>query len=229
MGSLERVSARLVFPEPDSARDLLTFASRVTKLGDEAVRLVAASGVLVVTAAPLAPRGLLDVTPTVLGMRVLAVDPELSCDLVVRAETLAPALGDERAVTLPESAVSAAWAGISPPRTGWAEAGAIAAATLAKRAQFGIASVAETVPTDAGEDAVRAVRARVWGAADDALDSLPLGTAFAAFALGFIGGEEQARVRTAGAWTRVTLHRGHVLVRGPVRSGLTAVRATGTP
>jgi hypothetical protein len=222
------VSARLVFPESDSARDLLTFASRVTRIGDEAVRLVAASGVLAVTAAPLAPRGLLDATPTVLGMRVLAVDPELECDLVVRAEALAPALGEDAAVTLPDSAVSAAWAGISPPRSGWSAAGTIAAATLASRAQFGIASVAESVPTDAGEDAVRAVRASVWGAPDEALDGLPLGTAFAAFALGFIGGEEQAVVRTAGAWTRVTLRRGHVLVRGPQRSGLTPVRRTGS-
>lgn len=215
-----------MFPDSDSARDLLTFASRAARLGDEAVRLVAASGVLVVTAAPLAPRGLLDATPTVLGMRVLAVDPELSCDLVVRAEALAPALDDEAAVTLPDSAVSAAWAGISPPRSGWTDAGSIAASSLAARAQWGIASVAETVPKDAGEDAVRSVRAAVWGAPDDELGSLPLGTAFAAFALGFIGGEEQAAVRRAGSWTRVTLRRGHVLVRGPVRSGLTAVRAT---
>ncbi len=52
--------------------------------------------------------------------------------------------------------------------------------------------------------------------------------AFAAFALGFIAGGEEAPVRRSGAWTRVSLTRGHVLVRGPVRSGLTAVRATGS-
>lgn len=228
MGSLERVSARLVFPDPRSARDLLTFASRVSRLGDEAVRLVASSGVLAVTAAALAPRGLFDATPTVIGMRVLEVDPELSCDLVVRAESLAPALDDDASVTLPDSAVSAAWAGVSPPRGGWVETGTIPAAVLAARAQWGIAAVAEAVPTDAGEDAVRAVRAGVWGTADDDLGGLPLGTAFAAFVLGFIGGDEHAGVRASGVWTRVTLRRGHVLVRGPVRSGLTPVRATGS-
>jgi hypothetical protein len=67
----------------------------------------------------------------------------------------------------------------------------------------------------------------VWGAADDALSGLPLGVAFAAFALGFIAGEEEARVRSAAAWTRITLDRGHVLVRRPGRMGLTEVRETG--
>jgi hypothetical protein len=222
------VSARLVFPDAQAAADLLTFASRAAPLGDGAVRLRAAGGTLVVTSAPLAPRGLMDSTPTVLGLRAMAVDPELVCDLVVPAETLAPALDDARAVALPDSAVSAAWAGVSPPRGGWEPAGEVAASTLASRAQWGIAAVADAVPTDAGEDVVRAVRARVWGPPDEALAGMPLGVAFAAFALGFIGGEEQAALRTAGPWTRITLSRGHVLVRGPVRSGLTAVRRTGS-
>ena len=79
-----------------------------------------------------------------------------------------------------------------------------------------------------GEDVVRAVRAEIWGNADDALDGLPLGVAFAAFALGFIGGDEQAAVRTAGPWMRVSLSRGHVLSRSTTRAGLTPVRMTGT-
>ena len=74
---------------------------------------------------------------------------------------------------------------------------------------------------------MHAVRAAIWGAADEPLAGLPLGVAFAAFALGFIAGEEQAVVRRNGPWTRVSLARGHVLARGTVRSGLTAVRATG--
>lgn len=216
-----------MFPDAEAAADLLTFASRAQPLGDGAVRLRAAGGTLVVTSAPLAPRGLLDSTPTVLGLRAMAVDPELECDLVVPAETLTPALDDPAAVALPDTAVSAAWAGISPPRTGWQVAGELAASTLAARAQWGIAAVADGVPTDAGEDAVRSVRAQVWGPPDEALAGLPLGVAFTAFALGFIAGEESAVVRTAGPWTRVSLTRGHVLVRGPVRSGLTAVRRTG--
>lgn len=221
------MTPRLLFPDAPTAADALTFAQRAVRLGDGAVRLRASGGTLAITAAPLAPQNLLDVTPTVLGMRLLRVDPELECDLAVDAASLTAAPGDDRALLLPETAVSAPWAGVSAPRTGWVAAPGIAAATLAARAQWGIAAVAEAVPTAAGEDVVRAVRADVWGRPDDDLGGLPLGVAFAAFALGFIGGEEVADVRTAGPWTRVSLVRGHVLTRSTVRSGLTGVRATG--
>jgi len=221
------VSARLLFLDPQAAADLLTFASRAVRLGDGAVRLRAEGGVLVTTAAPLAPRGLLDATPTVLGLRVSQVDPEVECDLVVEASGLLAAPDDARAVVLPETALTATWAGISPPRRGWEQTGTVDAAVLAARAQFGVAAVADALPTDPGDDVVRAVRAEVWGQPDDALGGLPLGTAFAAFALGFIGGAEEAVVRRNGPWTRLSLSRGHVLVRGSVRAGLTAVRSTG--
>lgn len=217
---------RLLFPDASTAADVLTFAQRAARLGDGAIRLQAHDGTLAVTCAPLAPRSLLDQTPTVLGMRVVRVDPELVCDLVVEGSALATA-GDPHALVLPDSAVTATWAGVSPPRSGWAPAGELAAAALAARAQWGIATVAETVPADPGEDAVHAVRARVWGAGDDALGGLPLGVAFAAFALGFIVGEEWAAVRVNGPWTRVSLARGHVLSRGTTRAGMTAVRSTG--
>lgn len=218
---------RLLFPDAHAASDALTFAGRARALGDGAIRLQATGGTLAMTAAPLSPRGLFDTTPTVLGMRMVHVDPELVCDLVVEATGLSAAPDDASALELPDTALSPPWAGVAPPRAGWTAQPGIIASTLAARAQWGIAAVAEAVPQNPGEDAVRAVRASVWGAPDDALDGLPLGTAFAAFALGFIAGEEEARVFSAGPWTRVTLARGHVIVRGPVRIGLTEVRATG--
>lgn len=227
LGSLERMPQRLLFPDSHAAADALTFASRTTRLGDGAVRFRGEAGNLVMTSAPLAPRGLLDSTPTVLGMRVLPVDPELLCDVVVEASDLTLDPDDSCAVILPETGLLPAWAGVAPPRTGWIDAGSISASVLASRAQWGIAAVAESVPQNPGEDVVRAVRATVWGAPDDALDGLPLGAAFAAFGLGFIVGEEQAQRRIAGTWTRLSLARGHVIVRGPVRSGLTPVRSTG--
>lgn len=221
------MSERLLFADAHAAADALTFAGRAARLGEDAVRLQGAHGTLAMTAAPLAPRGLMDSTPTVLVLRALPVDDELACDLVVEASALAPAADDATAVVLPLTALSPAWAGIAPPRAGWVATDAIAAAELAARAQWGIAAVAEAVPSNPGEDVVRAVRARVWGEADAALGGLPRGAAFAAFAMGFIVGEETARVYRSGTWTRITLNRGHVLVRGPVRVGLTEVRTTG--
>ncbi|OCG75661.1 hypothetical protein [Microbacterium sediminis] len=216
--------ALLRLADADSAHDALTFAGRAAQAGSDGVRLQGAGGVLAMTAAALAPQGLLDRTPTVLAMRVLAADPELQCDLVVAELT---ATDEPVALALPDTAIAPAWAGVAPPRGGWERRGEIAAATLASRAQWGIAAVAERLPQNPGEDAVRAVRGAVWGTPDEELHGLPLGVAFAAFAFGFIGGEEDARVMTSGRWTRVTLRRGHVLARGPVVSGLTAVRTTG--
>lgn len=218
---------RLLFADAETAADLVLFAGRAASLSDGAVRLRAEAGTLVATGAALAPRGLFDSTPTVLGLRAMPVDPELVTDVVVTAAELTADPADPRAVVLPESAVTASWAGISPPRSGWEDTGTVDAATLAARAQWGIASVAEGMPRDPGEDAVRALRAAVWSPPDDDIAGLPLGVAFAAFAFGFIGGEEHAMIRTAGPWTRLSLARGHVLLRGPVRSGLTPVRSTG--
>ena len=68
----------------------------------------------------------------------------------------------------------------------------VEASVLAAKAQGGIARVAEAVPTDAGEDVVRAIRASVWGAPDEELGGLPLGAAFAAMSMGFISGAFRA-------------------------------------
>ena len=221
------MSPRLLLADAESAADALTFAGRADRFTDEAVRLQATSGILVMTAAALAPRGIGDATPTVLAMRTLAADPELVCDLVVEASALSAAADDATAVQLPDTALSPAWAGVAPPRSGWSERPGIDASVLAAKAQGGIARVADAVPTDAGEDVVRAIRASVWGAPDDELGGLPLGVAFAAVSMGFISGSETARVYASGPWTRVSLQRGHVVVRGPVAIGLTPVRRTG--
>lgn len=221
------MSPRLLLADSDSAADALTFAARAARFTVEGVRLQASAGVLAMTAAPLAPRGFGDPTPTVLALRTLAADPELVCDLVVDASALSAVADDPRALGLPDTALSPAWAGIAPPRGGWETRPGIDASTLAAKAQGGIARVSDAVPTDSGEDVVRAVRAAVWGAPDDDLGGLPLGVAFAALSLGFISGAETARVFANGPWTRVSLDRGHVVVRGPVATGLTPVRRTG--
>lgn len=220
---------RLLFADAAAAADAQTFAGRASTVADGEVRLRAAGGVLVMTAAALAPRGLFDATPTVLTMRTLAVDPELVCDVVIVASALTSADDDASALLLPDTAVSPAWAGVSPPQGQWSQTGELPASVLAARAQWGITTVAEALPANPGEDIVRTVRGEVWGSHDPALGDLPLGVAFAAFTMGFIAGEETARVLSSGAWTRVTLSRGHVLVRGPVRIGMTPVRTTGTP
>jgi len=218
------VQPRLVLADSETASDVLTFLGRANQVSDDGVRLQASAGVLAMTAAALAPQGLFDQTPTVLAMRIVHADPELQCDFVVDELSRDD---DERMLRLPETARSPAWAGIAPPRAGWAPAGELDAAIVAQRAQWGISAVARGTTPGAGEEAVRALRAAIWGEPDEELLGMPRGIAFAAHAFGFVSGAERVPVTASGRWTRLGFRRGHVLTRGPVASGLTAVRATG--
>lgn len=215
---------QLLLADPDTAKDVLTFVGRAGRVSDEGVRLQAAGGVLALTTAALAPHGLFDQTPTVLAMRVVHADPELECDIVV--DQLTPT-DEAMSLALPETGLSPAWAGVAPPRGGWVRSGSLEASVIAQRAQWGISAVARGATPGSGEEAVRALRAAIWGEPDEELGGLPRGVAFAADALGFISGSEQVAVTTSGRWTRLAFRRGHVLSRGPVATGLTAVRGTG--
>ncbi|WP_404472304.1 hypothetical protein [Microbacterium aerolatum] len=214
----------LILADSDTASDVLTFLGRAGQVSDDGVRLQATGGVLALTAAALAPQGLFDQTPTILAMRIVHADPELQCDIVVDELSRDD---DERMLRLPETGRSPAWAGVAPPRSGWTTAGELDAAVIAQRAQWGISAVARGATPGSGEEAVRALRAAIWGEPDDDLHGLPRGVAFAAHAFGFISGEEKVPITVSGRWTRLGFRRGHVLTRGPVASGLTAVRATG--
>jgi hypothetical protein len=222
--SLEGVPHALVLADPETSKDVLTFVGRAKRISDEGVRLQGARGVLALTAAALAPQGLFDQTPTVLAMRVVHADPELECDIVVSELSQGD---DDSALTLPETGLSPAWAGIAPPRGEWQPAGMLTASVIAQRAQWGISAVAKGAGTSSAEEAVRALRAAIWGEADEDLDGLPRGVAFAADAFGFISGEEEVKVMRSGRWTRLAFRRGHVLTRGPAVTGLTPVRGTG--
>lgn len=215
---------QLVLADSDTSKDVLTFLGRATRISDEGVRLQAANGVLALTAAALAPHGLFDQTPTVLAMRIVQVDPELECDVVVSSLS---ATDDDRVLGFPETGLSPAWAGVAPPRGQWQATSSLAASVIAQRAQWGISAVARGATPGSGEEAVRALRAAIWGEPDEDLGGLPRGVAFAADAFGFISGEEDVVVMTSGRWTRLAFRRGHVLARGPVATGLTAVRGTG--
>lgn len=194
-------------------------------ISDDGIRLQGKHGVLALTASALAPQGLFDQTPTILAMRIVHADPELECDIVVDELVQDQ---DERMLMLPENGRSPAWAGVSPPRGGWKSAGELEAAMIAQRAQWGISAVARGATPGAGEEAVRALRAAIWGEPDEDLGGLARGVAFASHAFGFISGEENVTVTTSGRWTRISFRRGHVLARGPMATGLTAVRSTGS-
>ncbi len=66
------------------------------------------------------------------------------------------------------------------PRQGWLAESVLPASIIAQRAQWGISAVAHGAGPGSGEEAVRALRAAIWGEPDDDLGGLPRGVAFAA-------------------------------------------------
>ena len=116
----------LALPDEAALADLSTYLGRADRIDRASVRLVAERGVLAVYTAVLHPSGLLDPTPTVLGLRTVAVDPALDLDAVVPIASLSErmARADEQddgavEVGVPAEVATVTWAGIAPPRSGW--------------------------------------------------------------------------------------------------------------
>ncbi len=203
--------------------DLHTFLGRAGRIEDGSVRLIAASGVLAVYVAVLYPAGLLDESPTVLGLRTFALTNDDAFDSVVPVQSLIMRL--ERAqseivdaaalvtVNLPMEVHTVTWAAISPPRGGWTAVSATTSDLLDSVARSGIDEVATAIPTGTGEQIVHRVRSEVWGRPIAGLEHVPAGAGFAALSLGFLAEGETVSIYETGPWTRLTSRRGHVLVK----------------
>ncbi len=217
------MAQQLTLADSLSLGDLHTYLQRAGRVEDGSVRLVAGSGILAVYTAILYPRGILDESPTVLGLRTFALADDAEFDSVVPMRSLVERIvrarsevGDDesRVVSMsrPPEVNTVTWAGISPPRGGWRALGETDAATLETAARAGIDEVATAIPDGTGEQLVQRVRSEVWGRGVEGLEYVPAGAAFAAFSLGFLG-DDPVRLFETGPWTRLTSRRGHVLVR----------------
>jgi hypothetical protein len=226
------MSSTLVLPDASALADLRTYLGRADRIDRASVRLVAGDGVLAVYTAVLYPAGLLDETPTVLGLRTVAVDVSNELDAVVPITSLAERLRrldpqDEGRLLLglPAEVSTVTWAGVAPPRSNWRVVDRTTGEVLQRIAEDGIVEVAHTLPDDAGEHLVRRIRSEVWGRPIEGLEHVPAGAAFAAHSLGFLGEPtEQIPVYETGPWTRLSTERGHVLVK---RRGWTLSGSTG--
>ncbi len=212
----------LTLPDATALADLRTYLSRADRIDRASVRLIAGGGVLAVYTAVLHPGGLLDETPTVLGLRTVRIRVDQVLDavvpiasLVARLDSAIPDPEDGTVlIGIPAEVATVTWAGVAPPRAGWQPVDTAVAGDLVAIANAGIVEVAELLPADAGEAVVRRVRAEVWGRAIPTVDHVPAGAAFAAHSLGFLGeAEEEIPVFETGPWTRLSAARGHVLVK----------------
>jgi len=199
--------------------DLQTFIQRAIRVNNGSARVIVTEGLLQVYVGILLPRGLLDRTPTVLGLRVSPVARGEDCDAIVPLAALQHRIGvaleaPNPEVTLPAEVASLAWSAITPPRQEWRRRRAIASQILADAARSGIARVAEAVPESAGEAIVQKVRAEVWGEMVPHHTIIPAGAGFAADALGFLS-DSNLEVHSRGTWVRLSSSGGYVLVKFP--------------
>ncbi len=201
--------------EHDSA-DLQTYLERAERLGVEHVWLVGSGTALAAYVAVLTPQGLLDIAPTVLGLRVFERVETDSLDMVVQVRAMLDRLAhDKTTIPLPVGQAGIAWTGVAPPRSGWAPAGTMLEIELQLNAKAGIEEVAKA--NGLGTNIVTVVREEVWRRPLNVQNSeepmtVPAGVAFAGFGLGFFG-TGIAQVTTSGSWTRIATERGHIVVK----------------
>ena len=225
----------------ESAIDLQAYLTRARRLDPEGcVRLRAFGKVLAIYVAPICAGSLMDSGPTVLGLRTCELPDAIEMDVTVPiaavldrlAKVLLPKVKTqnifgfeteddsekrpELLIELPES-VRVAWAGISPPRSGWAalegDAGHLAEATLTQLAKDGIAEVAANLPASVGGPIAARVRGEVWGRAIGFESPVPMGAAFVAAGLGFLTEGETVQIYIADGWARLSSSNGHVLAK----------------
>lgn len=203
--------------------DLSTYLSRAGRVEDGSVRLIATSGVLAVYVATFYPSGLLDESPTVLGLRTFSLPERETFDAVVPVGSLLQRLTNKKSevtdaaapvtLNLPMQVHTVSWAAISPPRGGWTPLPGTTSRLLDEVARAGIDAVAGAIPDGVGEQIVHRVRSEVWGQPIRGLEHVPAGAAFAALSLGFLSGDEDVQIFETGPWTRLTTKRGHVLTK----------------
>ncbi|MGL4338902.1 MAG: hypothetical protein ACRCSP_00550 [Rhodoglobus sp.] len=202
--------------------DLQVFLERAMRVEEGSVRLIAGSGVLAVYVSVLHPSGLMDESPTVLGLRTFAIADDDNFDAVVPVRSLLLRVEGQQGllkdddpviVTLPMEVNTMTWAAISPPRGGWHELPSSDPAIFEAAAHAGIAEIAEAIPAGAGEQLVQRVRTEIWARTIRELDFVPAGAAFAALSLGFLSEGKPVSIHESGPWTRLTTQGGHVLVK----------------
>lgn len=211
------MTTAITLTHPQAGPDLINYLNRARRINDGAARLIAEDSLLQVYVGVFFPRGLLDSTPTVLGLRVLEMSQPAQFDLVVPLEALVSrversATEEGGAIRLPSPSPSLQWAAITPPREGWRKRLGVPGEALRQVAAEGVAQVKNALPDGAGEAIVQKVRSEVWGQDVPGKKGIPWGAGFAADALGFAG-DRSLGVHTLDNWVRLTSKHGYVLVK----------------
>jgi hypothetical protein len=216
-GSLENAMTHtLRLTHPQALPDLVNFLGRAQRVNDGAARVIATDRFLQVYVGVFLPRGLLDATPTVLGLRVFELAEPGDFDEVVPLEAFISRVERAQAeggdLRMPSPSPSISWSAITPPRDGWQRKLGVSSDLLRTAAEEGVQKVKEALPNSVGEAIVQKVRAEVWGTPIAVKKKIPAGAGFAADALGFLT-ERSLSVHTVGNWIRLSAKHGYVLVK----------------
>jgi hypothetical protein len=209
--------SELHLADAEALADLGTYVARARTLDAEgAVRLQATGTALAAYVGVLPGQGLMK-QGAVIGMRVMPLAEPAELDVTVPLAGITDRLarhepGAVATLPVPPTTVSAGWAAMAPPRSGWEPVGELLPEELRAAAAAGIAEIAQGSPEGAGAHAVATLRQSVWGRNTPTTPPVPAGAAFAAYALGFLV-DGPVRVFAHGRWTRVSTLAGHVLVR----------------
>ena len=206
----------LHFPDAHGVDDLRTYVARAKAADDDgAIRLQASGTTLAAYVGVLPGSGLMG-EGAVIGLRTMPLATSTRLDTTVSLASVTDRLARDvgsTTLSVPPTTVSVGWAAMAPPRSGWERVGAVTAEDVYAVARQGIAEVASGAPSDAGGQAVTALRRHVWGRHTTTTPPVPAGGAFAAYALGFAVPGSEVTVWTHGRWTRLSTAAGHVLIR----------------
>lgn len=210
----------ILLADSETVADLQSYLQRAKRIDpDGMVRLRAFGKILTAYVAVLYAGSLMDSGPTVLGLRTHELGKEAEIDVVVPIAAVLDRLANldgALVLQLPDS-TKAAWAGVSPPRSGWQAAGTINEQQLTQIAKEGIAEVAQTIPESVGGPIAARIRGEIWGRAIDLTSQVPTGAAFAAAGLGFLTENEDVELYKVEGWVRLSSQHGHVLAKVATR------------
>lgn len=195
--------------------DMRTMLERLIRAEAPDVRVVAGDDRMSVFSSTLYPTGLTDTTPLILVHRGFPARTAETFDVVVEARALLdrlPRLTEPPySLPMPPVELTAVWAGMLPPRSGWDRAGVVDVRSLERVAREGVERIQAMLPQDPGQAMVHRARRDVW--ALPMLPGVPAGAAFALEMMGFLRGEERVRIHRSRSWVRLASTLGDVFVR----------------
>lgn len=211
--------ARIILEDQQVVQDLTQFLRRLVRAEGHEVRIVARGTRLSVFGSTQHPKGLTDPLALVLVHRGFALSEPVEgiIDRIVEARAVLDRLARQddtgNELMIPPVDLTAVWAGMLPPRSGWAHGGVVDPFSMQVVANDGVHRVAQMLPDSPGQALVDRARQEVWSL--EIAPGIPAAAAFALDVMGFLRDESEVILRSTGAWINLGTTKGDVFVRKP--------------